>query len=293
MRTQSLLIVAIAMACAGTAGLLLSGSPGTAATVPVVVAAAEIPRGAVVAAESLTVRPFPKGLVPEGALGRIEDAAGRSALGLLGKGEAVLEVKLAPKGATGGIAALIPSGMRAIAIQIPNVATGVAGFILPGNKVDVLISYNERPGFAPVPLPAETLLENVEILAVDQRIEAPAENRVDASQMRSVTLLVTPEQAARLHEAMNKGTLHLSLRNPADTSRGPRQSARAALFFDGLARALAAAASRAPRPAPPRTAQAVPVREPAELKPEPAPPPRLVRAVRSNRESIVTLNPGH
>src|SRR5690242_4276980 len=123
MRTQSLLIVALAISCAGGAGLFLSGShgAGNGTTVPVVVAAAEIPRGAALDAGSLAIRRFPKGLVPEGALGRIDDAEGRSALGHLARGEVILEAKLAPKGAKGGIAALIPTGMRAIAIQIPNV----------------------------------------------------------------------------------------------------------------------------------------------------------------------------
>lgn len=284
MRTQSLLIAAFAIACAGGAGLYLSGSHGAAAesTVPVVMAAADIPRGSLLTAEALALQRFPRGMAPEGALRTLDDAAGRSVLGHVARGELILEAKLAPRGTKGGIAALIPDGMRAIAIQIPNIATGVAGFILPGNKVDVLISYHDH-AMTTAPRGAEILLENVEILAVDQRIEAPAENKVDANLMRSVTLLVSPDQAANLHDAMSKGTLHLSLRNPTDSSRGSRRDA-ATPFWKGLTEALAEA-RRAPRPAP----------APARTAPTPQPDPspviaaRTVRTVRSNRETTVTL----
>lgn len=290
MRSQSLVIVAIALACAGGAGLLLHGSLASGgaaggATISVVVAADEVPRGAALEADSLALRPFPKDMAPPGALHRIEDAAGRSTLGHLVKGEVVLDAKLAPRGTKGGIAALIPSGMRAIAIQIPNVATGVAGFILPGNRVDVLISYDDRPGQPQVAAGAQTLLENVEILAVDQRIEAPAENRVDASEMRSVTLLVTPDQAARLHVAMSKGTLHLSLRNPGDTARAPRPGRGPSAWLESLRLLGALQAGKAPGAPPAR------VEPPRGGPPRPAaPPPRWVRTVRSNRETVVRLD---
>lgn len=116
------------------------------------------------------------------------------------------------------MAALVPSGMRAFTIHTPSVASGVAGFIMPGNKVDVLLTMEGRRGGTTI-----TLLQNLEILAVDQRIDAPSDYRVDPNQLRSVTLLVTPDQAAKLGLAQNKGALHLSLRNlkddqPADTS---------------------------------------------------------------------------
>ena len=276
------MIVAIAIAAAGGSGLLMSGSLGdgaTEATVPVVVAVTDVARGAVLGPDSITIRAFPKKLVPAGALGKLEEATGRTTLGLIAGGEMLLEAKLAPKGTKGGIAALIPNGMRAIAIQIPNVATGVAGFVLPGNKVDVLISYNERPG-APVREPAEVLLDNVEILAVDQKIDAPAENRMDAAQMRSVTLLVTPDEAAKLHEAMSRGTLHLSLRNPADTTRTPKRPTRGPSFLDGLAK-LAETSRKSGRAANPTGKSAGPVTA-----------PRLFRAVRNNRDMLVPLGHG-
>jgi Flp pilus assembly protein CpaB len=124
-----------------------------------------------------------------------------------------------PKPASRGLAAVIPPGMRAVTIQTPNVATGVAGFILPGSKVDVLLSMsgqgrNDNTGGGST----ITLLQNVEILAVDQRVEAPQEEKISDKELRSVTLLVTPTDAARLELGHNKGILHLNLRNPDDSS---------------------------------------------------------------------------
>jgi pilus assembly protein CpaB len=134
------------------------------------------------------------------------------------KDEPVLDGKLAPRDAGRGVAALIPKGMRAFTIHTPTAASGVGGFILPGNKVDVLLTCNASgPNDTTGGGSTTTLLQCVEILAVDQRLDAPAENKVDPRDLRSVTLLVNPDQAAKLSLAMDKGTLHLSLRNPEDS----------------------------------------------------------------------------
>src|SRR5262249_58073430 len=97
-------------------------------------------------------------------------------------------------------------------------ASGVAGFIIPHSRVDVLLTVT-RTGGQNDPTgggQTSTLIQDVEILAVDQLVKAPAENRVDPKELRSVTLLVTPQQAAKLDLGQNKGILHLSLRNPED-----------------------------------------------------------------------------
>src|SRR5262249_19197290 len=118
-----------------------------------------------------------------------------------------------------------PKGMRGFTIPTPNISAGVAGFILPGNKVDVLLTVDGNR--------TVTLLQGLEILAVDQRVEAPAENKVDAKELRSVTLLVTPDQAAKLALGQNKGVLHLSLRHPEDEARAkPRPAVLGDLGLD-------------------------------------------------------------
>jgi pilus assembly protein CpaB len=187
--------------------------------VPVVVAAADLPRGGNITAELLKVKEFPKDAVPAGALSKTEDAVNRGVSIPLLKDDPVLEGKLTPKGAGRGMAALVPNGMRAYTIQTPNVAQGVAGFILPGNRVDVLLAVAENTVFGGTQIPGGTttmLLQNVEILAVDQKTDAPAENKVDSKELRSVTLLVAPQQANLLTLGQKKGELYLALRNLKD-----------------------------------------------------------------------------
>jgi len=224
MSFRSVLVVALALVFGGSAAVGVSAlrqqAPAAAPpeTVPVVVAAVDVPRGTVLTGVVLKVREWPKDMVPPGVVTKLEEALERVVFIPVMKDEPVLEAKLAPKGAGRGLAALIPNGMRAFTIQTPNVSTGVAGFILPGNKVDVLLTVsgsgsNDATGGGS----STTLFQNVEILAVDQRVDAPSENKVDVKDLRSVTLLVTPDQQAKLNLAQNKGTLHLSLRNLQDS----------------------------------------------------------------------------
>jgi pilus assembly protein CpaB len=220
MQLRSLLIVGFALLCGGAAavGVSVFGAPKAGASQEMLIMTAmDIPRGQTIEADMVRARPYPKELAPPGVLTKIEDVVGRATLVPLVKDEPVLDTKLAVKGSGRGLAALIPKGMRAMTIQTPNVATGVAGFILPGNRVDVLVTLTDTAVDLRNNTTSSTVLENVEILAVDQKIDAPAENKTDYKEMRSVTLLVTPSQQTRLNLAMNKGTLHLSLRNAGDS----------------------------------------------------------------------------
>jgi len=224
MRTQSALALILALVFGGSAAMgvrqYIGQSAPKVALVKIVVAAVAIPRGSLVTSDLIKIRDYPSDLVPHGAIVKPEDVVDRSAFSTIVADEPVLESKLSPKGHR-GMAAQIPNGMRAITINT-NVSAGVAGFILPGNKVDVLLTVNSGggPGDLTGGGATTTLLQNVEILAVDQRIEAPRDkdNMVDSSELRSVTLLVTPDQAAKLDLGQNKGKLHLSLRNPNDNA---------------------------------------------------------------------------
>jgi pilus assembly protein CpaB len=270
-------------------------------TVPVVVAANDVPRGAVLSAELVKTRDYPKDLVLAGAILKTEDALERSTYGPLVKDEPLLESKLSPKGER-GLAALIPAGMRAFTITTPTLSAGVAGFILPGNKVDVLLTVtNTYSDAATGGGSTTTLLQNLEILAVDQRMDAPVDNKVKAEELRSVTLLVTPDQAAKLDLGQNRGTLHLSLRNPKDDidakirpatvndiqflqePPGKPWDQRAKDVLMTLGEALAKG----------RNAQASPPPPLAEAKPK-ARPEVIIRTIRGNHEGAVkvTLPPG-
>lgn len=221
MRTVLIGVFALVFGISAAVGVYLMGKPAPAAsnpeTISVVVAVVDINRGQTLAAELLTKRDWPKDMVPEGAITNLEEVLERTVAIPLLKGDLLLDGKLAEKGAGHGMAAIIPAGMRAVTIQTPNVATGVAGFILPGNKVDILLTMNNQ-GAADQTGGGSTitLLQNIEILAVDQRTDVPQDNKMDPKELRSVTLLVTPADAARLDLGQNKGTLRLTLRNPTD-----------------------------------------------------------------------------
>jgi pilus assembly protein CpaB len=254
--------------------------------VPVVVAAVDIPRGGSVTSEQIKTRDFPKDLVPPGAITKVEDAIERAVFIPLMKDDTLLENKLAPKGAGRGLAALIPKGMRACTITT-TLSSGVAGFVLPGNKVDVLLTIaNVGPTDVTGGGSTTTLLRDVEILAVDQKMHAPAENKIDTKELRSVTLLVTPNGANLLELGQNKGTLHLALRHPEDRQPGSTRTAtmndlqfhqekpwdqRAKEVLAALAEAMAKARAAAP---------------PAEVTRK-----KTIRTIRGSSEGMVSLGP--
>jgi pilus assembly protein CpaB len=212
------LVVLLALVFGGSAAVGINNlrNTGSAADsgekVTVLVATTEVPRGKTVTADMFRTRDYPKDLAPAGALSGVEDAVERTALVSLAKDEVVLDTKLAPRNAGRGLAPFVPEGKRACTITT-NIASSVAGFILPGNHVDVLLTVagDDASGGGST----TTLLEDLEILAVDQKVDAPSDNRSDPN-LRSVTLLVDQTQAAKLALGQNRGSLQLTLRNPND-----------------------------------------------------------------------------
>ncbi len=222
MKSRTLILVVLALICGASAVVgvnqLTQGKEvSTVATVSVVTAAKDMPRGSVLSTQVLTVSQWPAGTAPEGALTNVEEAIGRAVFVPLVKGEPLLDSKLASKDAGRGLAAMIPKGMRAFTIRTSHVSAGVGGFIMPGNKVDILLTTNGSGLNDPTGGGATTtLLQNIEILAIAQLLDAPNTNAMNPKDLNNVTLLVTPDQAAKLDLGMNKGMLHLTLRNPED-----------------------------------------------------------------------------
>jgi pilus assembly protein CpaB len=182
------------------------------------------------------------GPLPKGAILKPENAIGRGVISDLYQGEPILESRLASVGSGGGLAATIRQGMRACAVKVDEVV-GVAGFVTPGMRVDVLIS-GDPPG---EPNPKEgpkvkTLLQNIEVLSAGTDIQKDAEGK--PQQVHVVNLLVTPDQAEVLSLASNHTQIQLVLRNPLDTKVAEvNGSAMANLFADNHP------ASPAPAPA--------------------------------------------
>lgn len=221
MNIRIALIIGLIIICLSSAGIgvWMMNSPAVAApsdTVNVVVSNAVISRGQIVSAGSITTRAWPRGFVPPNAIGDPTKVIGRTALHHILAGEVVIEGKLAEKDAGRGLASLIPEGRRAYAIQTSHVASNVAGFVLPGNRVDVLLTLRGGPRDSTGGGSSTTLLQAVEILAVNDRLDGPDDQKAAPQNRRSVTLLVTPDQASLLDLGQHMGTLTLSLRNPED-----------------------------------------------------------------------------
>lgn len=286
LRSGLVLLLAVVFGGSASIGIHALRNPGPTDGVSVVVAAAELPRGRTVTADLLTTRDYPQHLVPAGAILNKEEALDRTVYIPLAKDEPLIESKLASRSAGRGLAPLIPTGMRACTITT-NVSSSVAGFILPGNRVDVLLSMSvEGDKEATGGATTTTLLQNVEILAIDQNIEAPAANV--APNQRTATLLVTPDDAAKLQLGQTKGQLHLTLRNPVDDkSAGGQATARDIQFYQGKPwderlKNILDAAAKVP-----------PARGEREREPVPSQGPARVRLLRANVESFIEVGPGN
>jgi pilus assembly protein CpaB len=226
MSTRTILVVFLALLSGAgvAAGVLHSNRPKNEEltnieTEPVLVAVANLERGRAVTEADIVVREWPKGLAPADTLRSVEAAKGRAALGRILVGEVVREVKLASEGMGLGLEPVIPVGMRAVSVTAARITTNVAGFVLPGSKVDVLLNLrasgrDDNTGGGST----TTLLQAVEVLAVDQKQDAPESHQFDPKALASVTLLVTPEQANVLDLAQNMGTLSFALRNATDVA---------------------------------------------------------------------------
>ena len=182
-------------------------------TTQIVSAAKDIPLGSVITTADLSTMTI-AGAAPKGAILKPEDAVGRGVIAEIYQGEPVLDNHLAGLGSGGGLAPTIPDGMRACAVRVDEVV-GVSGFVLPGMRVDVLVSGNP-PGAAGAAegMVTKTILQNIQVLSAGTDIQKDAEGK--PQQVQVVNLLVTPDQAETLSLARSL-KIQLVLRNPLDT----------------------------------------------------------------------------
>jgi pilus assembly protein CpaB len=185
-----------------------------APTQAVVVAAADLPLGTELKKEDLTVVNFPMGAAPEGSFSNPSDIIGRGLIVPVVKNEPILTAKLASKEAGSGLPPVIPEGMRAVSVRV-NEVIGVAGYVLPGTRVDVLATAS--PNGSPQDATSKVVLSNVQVLTAGTRMEQDQEKGKPMA-VTVVTLLVYPEQSERLALASTEGKIQLALRNPLDTS---------------------------------------------------------------------------
>jgi pilus assembly protein CpaB len=232
----------------------------------VVVAKTEIPLGEKITAEQLALAPIPNGSLPEGVFRKMDEVVGRVAITPIGMRETITNMKLAPAGTGAGLSAVIPEGYRAMTVKVDDVV-GVSGFIMPGSFVDVvaIILPISQAGATNGPI-SKIVLQNIKVLASGAKIDSP-ENQRQPSEVKAVTLQVTPEQAEKLVLAANEGKLQLVMRNYSDQEDTQTKGANKATLLSGE--------SYVPQPPPPSEKA-----DPAKL---------VVKRVAQVRRASVTL----
>ena len=233
MNTARIVVLTIAVGAGGIAAYLASGSDNKPLptkpvaqlqTVDVLVAKSDIGLGQSVTAEDLQWQTWPAATASNSFIRRNErpdatkEVAGSIARAPFIAGEPIREPKLVRANGSGFMAAILPTGMRAISTEI-SPETGAGGFILPNDRVDVILSKSDknsdRTG-SPDIVNSEIILSNVRVLAIDQ---APKEkDGQNAVVGKTVTLELKPEQAETLARARQSGTLSLALRSIADVN---------------------------------------------------------------------------
>ena len=180
----------------------------------IVVADRAMQLGTRLAPTNLSVISWPGDEPIPGSFSRIEDCVGRALITSISLNEPILEGKLAPREAGAGLPATIPEGMRALSVSV-NEVVGVAGFVIPGTMVDVLVTGqlpgNKAPGENFI---TRTVLENVKVLAAGQKVEQDRDGKPQTVPV--VTLLVSPDDASKLTMASTEGKIQLALRNTID-----------------------------------------------------------------------------
>jgi pilus assembly protein CpaB len=191
--------------------------------------------GEVLKAEDIELVAWPGNDPLNGAFSQAAEVIGREILFPLAKGQPILDRDLSAAGAGTGLASKIPDGMRAIALRSDEVV-GVAGFLVPGSHLDVLVTYHSDLSPEPV---TTTVLQNAVVLAAGHQLEPDPTGKT--SDVTVVTLLLTPVQAERAVLASTQGAIHFVLRNGADTSRSgdtPMQLSQLSGQAPGVARTV-------------------------------------------------------
>ena len=230
---------------------------------------------------------------PKGAFSKDTEVLDRPVISNILADEPILDGRLAPRGAGVGLPVVIPVGMRAVTVRV-NEVTGVAGYVLPGSHVDVLVTGHPPGGDQTV---TRTFLQNMQILATGQSMQA--DSRGQAIQAPTVTLMATPDQAELLTLANSEGHIQLILRNGTDQAiektRGSRDNELYKSWGGGYTskNSTSTDGDEQPKPRPRRVAPPVVVAQapppPVAVVPAPPAPPDQVIVIRGTQKSVETV----
>jgi pilus assembly protein CpaB len=237
-------------------------------TVQVVVSSKPIPLGTRLQSSDLRLVTWPAAQPVQGMFTRIEDCTNRAVITSLVENEPLLEGKLAPREGGAGLSTTIPDGMRAVSVSVNDVI-GVAGFVVPGTMVDVLVTGSAGSAGQNGNV-TRTILENVRVMAAGQRVEQDREGKPQTVPV--ITLLVTPQDANTLTMASTQGRIQLALRNTLDSKKVDPPAVLQANLFGG---------APPPPPGPKKTRAVTP-------SPAAAPPPSTfnVEVIRGDKREV-------
>ncbi|MBI3695097.1 MAG: Flp pilus assembly protein CpaB [Acidobacteria bacterium] len=250
---------------------------GKVETKEVVVTTAPVALGVVIKAGDLKMVAWPVDNIPPGAFHKIDEVVDRVAISNLLVDEPVLAGRLAMKGSGLGLSPSIPPGMRAVSVRVNDVIA-VAGFVLPGSRVDVLVSGVPRGPEALAGPVTRTILSNIQVLSAGANIQPDAKGA--AQNVAVVTLLVTPQQGEILTLASGEGRIQLALRNNTDLEPSAGGGARSNELFGGVAKTAPEAKPR-PRPVTVKLAPPAPQAAP--------PPPPQIEMIRADKKSVEVI----
>jgi pilus assembly protein CpaB len=220
MRPKSLLLLALALGCGLVASIGISqvmdrGAPKAAETVPIYVALHNINLGDPIEAGMLSLQEWPKDKVPRGVISKLTDIEGRRPRTAIIEGEPILEGKLLAQGQIADPIKSIPENMRLKTIAV-DAEKSAAGLLGPGDRVDVqlFVRKNERDGIAATR--SKVILQNIRVFAVDQTVQRSPDGSEERTIAKTVSLMLSPEQASKLSLAEQVGEISLIPRNPDD-----------------------------------------------------------------------------
>jgi pilus assembly protein CpaB len=242
MRAKSMAMLMLALGCGLVASIGITqvmakrnAEPvSTGETTPIFIAVKDISLGDRLSAEVLKLESWPKDKVPAGAVSKIEDIEGCRTRTKLYAGEPILEKKLLGKGASmQGDSAKIPDGMRAVAVKVDNVSGG-PGLIMPGDRVDVLVHLVRNPSLDIQETSTRTILQDIKVFAVNDVVDVGEQKDTkdkEKETAKTISLLVTPAQAADLMLATELGKVRLVMRNADDKGRSLDGSSNPSVLF--------------------------------------------------------------
>src|SRR4051812_3573703 len=237
--------------------------PATSTTIPtrpVVVAASDLDVGAELRREDIRIIDWPANAVPANSIADPKDVIGRGLVLPVIENEPFLPMKLASPEAGAGLPPVIPPGLRAVSVRV-NEVIGVAGYVLPGTRVDVVATVS--PSGNGADMTSKVILTNVQVLAAGTKIDRETDKNKPMP-VSVVTMLVNPEEAERLTLASTEGKIQLALRNPLDKTIPSTPGVRPAALFGFTTPARTAVARNRVVAAGPASVKAVIAAEPEQ-----------------------------